>query len=104
LTTLLHEVPSSSSPATLSAYRKELSLCPSSPAIVAPREKPGRHRLHLDLGGVRIPTASGLGALVALHEKLRRRGGRLVLSNVQPWAYEVFSLTRLTEVLDVRPM
>jgi anti-anti-sigma factor len=66
--------------------------------------EPGRHRLHLDLSGVRIPTAGGLGALITLHEELRIRGGRLVLLNVQPWAYEVFSLTRLTEVLDVRAL
>ena len=66
--------------------------------------EPGRHRLYLDLSGVRIPTAGGLGALITLHEELRIRGGRLVLLNVQPWAYEVFSLTRLTEVLDVRAL
>ena len=65
-------------------------------------DEPGRHRLHLDLGGVRIPTAGGLGALVTLHRELRRRGGDLALLNVQPWAYEVFAVTRLTEVLDVR--
>ena len=67
------------------------------------RDKPGPHRLHLDLGGVCIPTAGGLGALLSLHKELRRRGGRLVLWNVRPWAYEVFAVTRLTEVLDVRP-
>jgi anti-anti-sigma regulatory factor len=58
--------------------------------------------LHLDLSGVRLPTAGGLGGLVRLHTALRARGGRLVLLNVQPWAFEVFAATRLTEVLDVR--
>jgi anti-anti-sigma factor len=59
-------------------------------------------RLHLDLSGVRIPTAAGLAGLIRLHRDLRARGGRLVLLNVQPWAFEVFAATRLTEVLDVR--
>jgi anti-anti-sigma factor len=59
-------------------------------------------QLHLDLSGVRIPTAAGLGGLVRLNTALRARGARLVLLNVQPWAYEVFAATRLTEVLDVR--
>jgi anti-anti-sigma factor len=54
------------------------------------------------LSGVRLPTADGLGALVGLHKQMRNRGGRLVLLNVQPRAYEVFTLTRLTEVMDVR--
>ncbi|HEX5271591.1 MAG TPA: STAS domain-containing protein [Gemmataceae bacterium] len=58
--------------------------------------------LHLDLSGVRIPTAGGLGGLVRLHRDLRARGGRLVLLNVRPWAFEVFAATRLTEVFDVR--
>ena len=63
--------------------------------------EPGRHGLHLDLRGVRIPTAGGLVALVRLHRELRRRGGHLALLNVQPWAYEVLAVTRLTEVLNV---
>jgi anti-anti-sigma regulatory factor len=67
-------------------------------------DKPGPHRLHLDLSAVRIPTARGLGALVALHHELRLCGGRLVLVNIRPWAYEVFAVTRLTEVLDTRPL
>ncbi len=66
--------------------------------------EPGGHQLHLDLAGVRIPTAAGLGALVRLHHNVRSRGGHLVLMNVQPWAYEVFQVARLTEVLDVRGM
>ena len=65
-------------------------------------DEPGRHRLHLDLGAVRSPTAGGLGALVALHQELRQRGGHLALRNVRPCAYEVFAVTRLTEVLDVQ--
>ena len=65
-------------------------------------EGPGRHRVMLDLGGVRIPTAGGLGALVTLHQRLRAGGGTLTLLNVRPWVYEVFELMRLTEVLDVR--
>jgi anti-anti-sigma factor len=61
-----------------------------------------QHQLLLDLSGVRMPTAGGLGALVSLHKEVRDSGGRLVLLNVQPWAYEVFTVTRLTEVMDVR--
>jgi anti-anti-sigma factor len=70
-------------------------------AVRLPAEAAGA-RLHLDLSGVRIPSAGGLGGLVRLHTALRARGGRLVLLNVRPWAYEVFAVTRLTEVLDVR--
>lgn len=61
-----------------------------------------QHQLLLDLSGVCLPTASGLGALVSLHKQVRDNGGRIVLLNVQPWAYEVFAVTRLTDVMDVR--
>jgi anti-anti-sigma regulatory factor len=62
----------------------------------------GRQRLVIDLGGVRIPTAGGLGALLVLDRNLRTRGGGLTLLNVHPWAYDVFAITRLTDLLDVR--
>jgi anti-anti-sigma factor len=67
-------------------------------------EPAGRDRraLLLDLGGVRVPTAGGLGQLVGLHNRLLDSGGRLVLCNVGPRAFAVLELTRLTELLDVR--
>jgi anti-anti-sigma factor len=60
-------------------------------------------RLHLDLRAVEAPTAGALGRLVALHKQLRAEDGELVLFNVGPSAHAVFRLTRLTELLDVRP-
>ncbi len=59
--------------------------------------------VHLDLARVVAPTAGGLGRLVRLHYKLRRRGRQLVIGNVRPSAYEILVLTRLIDVLDVRP-
>jgi anti-anti-sigma factor len=66
-------------------------------------EEPGAHALHLDLRAVRLPTAEGLGLLVTLHKELRARGGRLALVNLNSEAYEVFEVTGLVELLDVRP-
>jgi anti-anti-sigma factor len=63
----------------------------------------GRRTLFLDLADVKGPTAAGLGELVALHKGLRASGGELVLCNAAEAAYRVFEVTRLTEVLDVRP-
>jgi anti-anti-sigma factor len=63
----------------------------------------GRRTLVLDLGEVKVPTAGGLGELVALHHRLRASRRQLVLCNVGPQAFEVFELTRLTQLLDVRP-
>jgi anti-anti-sigma factor len=76
---------------------------PSLRAALRVQDAPGRCVIHLDLGAVRLPTAEGLGLLVSLNRGLRERGGHLALLNVHPLVYEVFSLTRLTDVLDVRP-
>ena len=66
------------------------------PKDVGPRE------LHLDLAGVRLPTAEGLRAVIHLHKEMRDRGGRLVLSNLTDEVHEVFEVTGLVKVLDVR--
>ena len=58
--------------------------------------------LVLDLSDAGVPTAAGLGELITLHKRVRASGGQLVLSNVGERAYEVFKLTRLTDLLDVR--
>jgi anti-anti-sigma regulatory factor len=47
-------------------------------------EEPGTDVVHLDLSGIRLPTAEGLGALVAMNGQLRARGGALLLVNVPP--------------------
>src|SRR6516164_9122930 len=65
-------------------------------------EETSAHVVHLDLSGLRLPTAEGLGALVVLNKELRARGGALALLNVPAVAYEVFSLANLVGLLDVR--
>jgi anti-anti-sigma factor len=69
---------------------------------VPPLEDGSPRTVHLDLGGVRLPTAEGLGALIALGKQLRAGGGTLVLVNVPSEVGEVLALTRLDEVLELR--
>jgi anti-anti-sigma factor len=64
--------------------------------------KLGRHKVKLDFRQIEFPTASGLGGLIALHKELRAACVRLALYNVGESAYEVFEVTGLTGVLDVR--
>ena len=66
------------------------------------REASNSRPLQLDLAGVECVTAGGLGELVALHNRLRDSGGRLVLVNVGARAFEVLEVCRLTDLLDVR--
>jgi anti-anti-sigma factor len=58
--------------------------------------------LELDLRRVGFLGASALGLFVALDKRLRAGGGRLALRGVHPWLVELFAVTRLDEVLDIR--
>ena len=63
----------------------------------------GERRIQLSLGGVEFSSAAGLAGVLALHKAVRAAGGKLTLCDVGSGLYELFALTRLTEVLDVRP-
>ena len=62
----------------------------------------GRCRLILDFSDVALLSAAGLGLLVRLHQAVRAAGGSLVLRNLDPAVYELFEVTRLTALLNVR--
>src|SRR5690348_16189716 len=63
----------------------------------------GEGWLQLDLGAVRMLTSMALVKLFSLYRKVLLGGGRLTLSNVRPEVYELFSITRLIDIMDVRP-
>src|SRR5438270_13792600 len=66
-------------------------------------EQLGLHKLRLDLDGVQYLASMGLAKLIALNKKVRAAGGDLQLFNVRPTVYEVFAVTHLTRLLDIRP-
>jgi anti-anti-sigma factor len=57
--------------------------------------------LVFDFGRVEFVTNRTLGLLVTLHKRLTARGGCLTLLNVSEKVYEVFAVTKLTELLRV---
>jgi len=65
-------------------------------------EELGDCRLHLDLANVRFLSSTWLGKFITILKSLRASGGRLTLYNTEAQIYEVFEVTRLTQLLDVR--
>ena len=59
-------------------------------------------RLEMDFGNVAYLSSRGLGLLVLLHKRLRARGRRLILCNLAPQVFEVFEVTKLHTLLDIR--
>ena len=62
----------------------------------------GPLKLVLDFASVSHMSSSALGMLITLHKRTRERKGSLRLCNIQPNIYEVFVITRLNEIFDIR--
>jgi anti-anti-sigma factor len=65
-------------------------------------EECGRCRLAFDLGNVVYLFSDVLGLFIALHKKLQAVGGRLILFNVREELFEIFHLTQLDRILEIR--
>jgi anti-anti-sigma factor len=65
-------------------------------------DREGRRLFLLNFGKVTGLASGMLGHLVALHQKLRGVGGRLVLCEVSPFLYEFFEAAELPGVLCIR--
>jgi anti-sigma B factor antagonist len=61
----------------------------------------GPSRFVLDFGPVEFVTSETLGLLVRWHKRLAATGGYLTLVNVREEVYEVFEVTKLTQLLHV---
>jgi anti-anti-sigma factor len=61
-----------------------------------------QHQLILDFRNVRFLTSLGLAMLLTLRKQLAEGGRRLAILNLQPHVYEVFTVTRLNTLFDVR--
>jgi anti-anti-sigma factor len=57
----------------------------------------------LDMSNIQYLTSTVLGHLIVLHKRLTMGGGRLTIENVCPAVRDVFRVTLLDQVLDIRP-
>jgi anti-sigma B factor antagonist len=62
-------------------------------------QEAGVARAIVDLRGVPYIDSTGLAFVVELHKTLQKRGGQLVLANVNPRVREVLAMTRISEVV-----
>jgi anti-anti-sigma factor len=70
--------------------------------LLALADEPSASEVLLDFGNVVYLTGRTLGTLVRLHQKLRARGRRLTVANLNPQIYEVFAITKLDRFLNLR--
>jgi anti-anti-sigma factor len=70
--------------------------------IAALAEQPDYRQLFLDFSNVDFVCAATLTLLVRLHLRLRAAGRRLTIGELNPWIHEVFVVTGLDRLLDLR--
>jgi anti-anti-sigma factor len=58
---------------------------------------------HLNFWKVEFINSSGLGCLVAILKEIRRRKGRLTLSDLAPYVREIFEITQLSHIFEIFP-
>ena len=61
-----------------------------------------RAKLLLNFSSVDFLSSAALGKLITLEKKVRARGGVLKLTNIRPEIYEVFAITRLNRLFDIK--
>ncbi len=61
-----------------------------------------RDKLLLNFSQVEFLSSSALGKLITLDKKTKANHGAMKLSNIRPEIFEVFNITRLDRLFDIR--
>jgi anti-sigma B factor antagonist len=65
-------------------------------------EEDNRKSLLLNFVNVEFLSSAALGKLITLDKKVKAHGGKLKLCNIRPEIYEVFAITKLNKLFDIR--
>ena len=65
-------------------------------------EQDNRKSILLNFDGVEFLSSAALGKLITLDRKVKSHKGRLKMSNIRPEILDVFAVTKLNKVFDIR--
>ncbi len=65
-------------------------------------EEDGRMRIILDFSNVEYLSSAALGKLITMEKKVKNAGGKLRLCAIRPEIFEVFAITKLNKLFDIR--
>jgi anti-sigma B factor antagonist len=65
-------------------------------------EKDRREKILLNFSAVDFLSSAALGKLITMDKKVKAGGGTLKLSNIKPEIYEVFAITKLNRLFDIK--
>ncbi|MEX0939684.1 MAG: STAS domain-containing protein [Pirellulales bacterium] len=65
-------------------------------------ERENRSKVLLNFSTVEFLSSAALGKLITLDKKVKSHGGTLKLCNIRPEIYEVFAITKLNKLFDIK--
>ncbi len=65
-------------------------------------EQDGCQKLLLNFSTVDFLSSAALGKLITLDKKVKAHSGAMKLSNIRPEIYEVFAITKLNRLFDIK--
>ena len=65
-------------------------------------EEDRRKNILLNFSSVEFLSSAALGKLITLDKKVKAHSGKLKLSNIRPEIYEVFAITKLNKLFDIK--
>ena len=65
-------------------------------------ERDDRKKLVLNFSNVEFLSSAALGKLISFEKKVRNQKAELVLTNIRPEIYEVFAITKLTKLFQIK--
>ena len=60
------------------------------------------NKILLNFSSVDFLSSAALGKMITLDKKMKSRGGDLKLSNIRPEIYDVFVITKLNRLFDIK--
>lgn len=88
---------------TFLCTRLDDSKIPALGELYALVARPNQAELHLDFTGVAALSSTALGKLLRLRQRAVAAGSRLLLTNLDPFVHDLFRVTRLDTILEIRP-
>lgn len=65
-------------------------------------EEQGRRKIIVDFSNVEYFSSAAFGKLITLDKKVKAAKGKLRLCSIRPDIYEVFAITRLNKLFDIK--
>ena len=65
-------------------------------------ERDNRGKIILNFSNVEFLSSAALGKLIGFEKRVKQNASELILTNIRPEIYEVFAITKLTKLFDIK--